>query len=278
MLAKLIKYDLKYLLKSVALFGGLLLICAILFNITGYHEIIEPGNDAWLGYNRPSMIIFLHTIFYNAIFVVVIWLILNSIMRIWHRYRASFFLDESYLTHTLPIKRSTLWLAKFLSTVITLLSVLAAIAFSFAVLSLSPNGKDLIASFGIFPHKPNPFYIVSYIITFFTQLLCATMCGLLGITLGNRAQNHRLRKSIFFGTAFYILCGLTLIWGLLLLNFIPDFRAMIVDLDVNLSTPYAFDPILMIKLLSIVFIIYSALIATIYFSNRALLQKGIDVD
>lgn len=53
MLAKLIKYDLKYLLKSVALFGGLLLICAILFNITGYHEIIEPGNDAWLGYNRP---------------------------------------------------------------------------------------------------------------------------------------------------------------------------------------------------------------------------------
>lgn len=151
MLAKLIKYDLKYLLKSVALFGGLLLICAILFNITGYHEIIEPGNDAWLGYNRPSMIILLHTIFYNAIFVVVIWLILNSIMRIWHRYRTSFFLDESYLTHTLPIKRSTLWIAKFLSTVITLLSVLAAIAFSFAVLSLSPNGKDLIASFGISP-------------------------------------------------------------------------------------------------------------------------------
>lgn len=104
------------------------------------------------------------------------------------------------------------------------------------------------------------------------------MCGLLGITLGNRAQNHRLRKSIFFGTAFYILCGLTLIWGLLLLNFIPDFRAMVVTLDVNLSTPYAFDPILMIKLLSIVFIIYSALITILYFSNRALLQKGIDVD
>lgn len=53
---------------------------------------------------------------------------------------------------------------------------------------------------------------------------------------------------------------------------------MIVDLDVNLSTPNAFDPILMIKLFSIVFIIYSALIATLYFSNRALLQKGVDVD
>lgn len=53
---------------------------------------------------------------------------------------------------------------------------------------------------------------------------------------------------------------------------------MVVTLDVNLSTPYAFDPILMIKLLSIVFIIYSALITILYFSNRALLQKGIDVD
>lgn len=214
MLAKLIKYDLKYLLKSVALFGGLLLICAILFNITGYdylYEIVTSSTASDFTLTILFILQFLHTIFYNAIFIIVVWLVLNSIMRIWHRYRASFFLDESYLTHTLPIKRSTLWLAKFLSTVITLLSVLAAIAFSFAVLSLSPNGKDLIASFGIFPHKPNPFYIVSYIITFFTQLLCATMCGLLGITLGNRAQNHRLRKSIFFGTAFYILCGLILI-------------------------------------------------------------------
>ncbi len=278
MLAKLIKYDLKCLLKSVALFGGLLLICAVLFNLTGY-EHFYGSTAAPATLTLIFILQILHTIFYNAIFVIVVWLVLNSIMRIWHRYRTSFFLDESYLTHTLPIKRSTLWLAKFLSAVITLLSVLTAIAFSFAVLSLSPNGKNLIASFGIFPHEPNPLYIVSYVVTIFTQLLCITMCGLLGITLGNRVSNHRLRKSIFFGAAFYILCGLTMLLCLFLLYcFNQDFHTMIFSTGANVNPSDVSGQILMVKLLSIVFIIYSALIATLYFSNRALLQKGIDVD
>lgn len=102
MLAKLIKYDLKYLLKSVALFGGLLLICAILFNITGYdylYEIVTSSTASDFTLTILFILQFLHTIFYNAIFIIVVWLVLNSIMRIWHRYRASF-LSRRILPHS----------------------------------------------------------------------------------------------------------------------------------------------------------------------------------
>ena len=95
------------------------------------------------------LVIILHTIFYNAIYIVGLWMILNTIMRIWHRYRANFFLDESYLTHTLPIKRSTLWLSKFLSAIIAILAIFAVVGLSAAVLNLSPDGELIIANLGI---------------------------------------------------------------------------------------------------------------------------------
>ncbi len=277
MLAKLIKYDLKYILKSVTIFGSTLLICTVLFNITGY-SVIYNGDTT--RYTAPMLVIILHTIFYNAIYIVGLWMILNTIMRIWHRYRANFFLDESYLTHTLPIKRSTLWLSKFLSAIIAILAIFAVVGLSAAVLNLSPDGELIIANLGIKSYGDlDIIFAVIIVAAIFAQLLYSVMCGLVGITLGNRTGTNRSRNAILCGLAIYLLGALILVGCILLWScFDQSIKPIIFGAEPGSNPHEIFTQDLITHLLAGILVIYAALITILYFTNRTLLQKGINID
>ena len=108
MLKNLIKYDLKWLMKIIVIF---LILGFIFAGIGRLFSLIEDSvffNILSSVCNGISISMFL-----NAIF--------NSVFRGWARFSINLYKDESYLTHTLPVTKSTHFLAKVLSIVISIL-------------------------------------------------------------------------------------------------------------------------------------------------------------
>lgn len=279
MLGKLIKYDLKFILKTVSIYIIILLICAALFNMTAYDTSCRLVNDMPVCDEPPVFLQIFHTVFWNAVFAIIIGLLLHSTIRTWARFKINLFNDESYLTHTLPISRRTLWVSKFLSATIVTLVVIAAIGASFGILQLTPSGKDLAMSFGVgAPGMPATFYIV-YFLTVFTQLLYSIMCGFTGIIIGNKTGNRSGARAVLCGFAIYILgvfimLGSFLVWS----NFDTSIHAMIFGAETAATAHELFDQNFMIMVLTGVGIIYSIFIAGLYFINQKLLDKGVNID
>lgn len=279
-LGKLIKYDLKYLLKSITLFGTLLIACAILFNLTCYDSRQEIINGINISVpDAPVFIQFLHTVFYNGIFIFIIAMFLNCIIRIWHRYRTNFFGDEAYLIHTLPVKRQTLWLSKFLSIALTVASALLVTIISLFILSLTHNGQLLVDTFGIGTQNLHPIFRLLYGLTILTQLLYIAICGVVGTTLDNRTGRSSARKSIILGLAVYM-AGVIIMLGVLLLASLidPSIHAMIFGTDNATITYNISDYDFITCAIAGAVILYAIFITTLYGINQALLKKGINLD
>lgn len=279
MLGKLIKYDLKFILKSVSIYIVILLLCAIFFNITSYDKSCKLVNDMSVCNEPPIFLAIFHTVFWNAIFAVIIGLFLNAAIRTWARFKINFFNDESYLTHTLPVSNTTLWAAKFLSAVIVTIIVIAAIAASFGILQLTSDGQLLTANFGIGkPQLSSSFYLI-YLLTVFTQLLYSVMCGFTGITISNKTGSRSGLRAVICGFAVYLLgvfimFGCFLIWGM----FDSGIHAMIFGVEPSAAAYEVFNQDFMFMALTGVGVIYTVLIAALYFVNQKLLNRGVDID
>lgn len=278
-LLKLIKYDLKYILKSVLVFACILLFSVIIFNLTCYdyeYQVFE-------GYNisTPTASVFIqivHTVAYNAIYTCLLAMVFNCIARIWHRYRANFFHDEAYLTHTLPIERSTLWLAKFLSTIAALACTFIVAALASAVLNLTDDGKNFLISSGLVPGAETSYYI-AYVLTLFVEVLFITLCGMTGLTTGHQFNNHRSLKTVLSGFAYYTFGGLTLLAVIFIYGqFNPDFYALLFGDTTGLAGATLFTQDFITQLLYCIVGTYAVLNLALYGVNYALLRRGINLD
>lgn len=281
MLTKLIKYDLKFILKSVSIYIIILLICAMLFNLTSYdYPTCQIIDDVTVCEDNASIILQIaHTIFWNAIFAIIIGLILNAIIRTWARFKINFFHDEAYLTHTLPIKRKTLWAAKFISAIIIVAIVILAIAASLAILQLTESGKMLTYSFGIGAPMLTPLFYCIYIFTVITQLLYMAICGFTGIIIGNRMNARNNLRALLWGIGIYligvfIMLGCFLVWS----AFDGSIHAMLFSGASSQTVLELTGVGFMEKTLTGVSIIYTIMIATLYFTDQHLLGRGINID
>lgn len=105
MLVKLLKYDLKYMIKNMSIFY----ILSIFFSLT----------TRLLFHIEQSVIInIISQISVGCMFAMIANTLINTIMRSWIRFRDSLYKDESYLTHTLPVTKNDLFNSKFILTLI----------------------------------------------------------------------------------------------------------------------------------------------------------------
>ena len=95
MLNKLLKYDLKYMIKNMSIFY----ILSIFFAIT---------TRILFGLEQSIIIKIIGQISVGFMFSMVASTLINTIMRSWVRFRDSLYKDESYLTHTLPVTKNDL--------------------------------------------------------------------------------------------------------------------------------------------------------------------------
>lgn len=280
MLSKLIKYDLKYIFKTVNIYIILLLTSVILHNLTSYDytPVTMDINGQIFGGDpdAPIIVQLLHTIFYNAIIAMLIGLILNSIIRTWGRFKYNMYGDESYLTHTLPVSRQTLWFSKLFSLILVILGVLASITFSFYLLSLTPTGKGLIGSLGFSEQAPTS-YIAVLIFGIFIELVFITLCGITGIILGHRANNHRGLHSLFYGFLIYTLSVLLLLGFIFLWSHLdPSINPLFNTQNTNPNETFTFEFITRILLGAS--LVYAAMSTLLVIIDDKLLTRGVDVD
>ena len=131
MLKKLLKYDLRWLLKIIVIFHGL----GLFFAVTG--RLIDL---------LPESLFFtiISAIFKGTSISMVVSSIINTIIRSWVRFTNNLYKDESYLTHTLPIKKETHFLSKVLSSIIVIAISVVVCIISLVIMYLNKNTIEII--------------------------------------------------------------------------------------------------------------------------------------
>ena len=105
MLIKLLKYDLKYMIKNMSVFYILAIFFAILVRILGL-------------FNSTTILTILNGICKGTMIAMIVNIIINTMIRSWVRYNISIYKDEAYLTHTLPVTKNDIYNSKFIQTLI----------------------------------------------------------------------------------------------------------------------------------------------------------------
>ena len=189
MLKKLLKYDLKYKLKVLNIFYILSIIFAIFTRI-------------FLNIENSFILNIIGKICSGVTISMIFNILINNLMRIWVRFKDNFYKDESYLTHTLPINKSTLYLSKILSSIITLFISISVIGITLFIAYYSKENIELLKKLilPILEIYNSTFIVFLLVILFilFLELLNAVQMGFIGIILGHKMNNNKTLFSKLF--------------------------------------------------------------------------------
>jgi len=263
MLGKLLKYDLKWVYKLIIVFY----ILALTFSLIG----------RGFGEIENSLIceIVSKIAFGTAISMMVSGLI-NCLMRSWVRFTRNMYKDESYLTHTLPIEKKTIFASKVITgTIAVFTSMLVIIACLFICYYSKANMEVLknlleIAATTYNTTVLNLLLLVAIVI--FLELVYVLLIGYVGIILGHKSNKNKMVTSIVITFVLYFICqGITLgviaIYGL----FNPEVMNLInttdiINIEAIKSVMYAGIGI---------YVVYSI---ALYCLGQRELKKGVNVE
>lgn len=262
MLKKLLKYDLKWCFKPLVVFYLLACIFAILV------RVIES-------FDQSLFLLIMDKICCGALIAMVINIIINCFMRNWARFIKNIYKDESYLTHTLPIARSQIYLSKVLTAIITLLTSFIVIVGVLAISSLNADTwaflKNTLEQSAIYFNTSIIALVMTFICTVFFQFLYMIMSGIVGIIIGHKSNNLRIVKSILLGFAiYYILSSLSI--GIVFISGLisPDIMTMFTEVVISSNV---------IKtVLIIITVSYAIYNIVLFIIGNKMLNKGVNVD
>ena len=218
MLNKLLKYDLKYMLKNMSIFYVLAIFFAtttrILFNM-----------------NQSIIINIIGQISVGCMFSMIVSTLINTIMRSWVRFRDSLYKDEAYLIHTLPVTKNELYNSKFIQTFIFFFISFIVVLISLFIAYYSKDNwlviTDYIKTITTGLNMSTSFFVIMFILLVFLEVFNAIQCGFYGMILGHKKNNGKLGYSILFGFISYLLSQSIV---LLLVFIVGLFNSSIMDL------------------------------------------------
>ncbi len=263
MLKKLLKYDLKSIFKVLVVFYILSALFAILTRL-------------FFNIENSFIMDIVAKVCSGITIAMIINILINNILRLWIRFKNNFYGDESYLTHTLPVSKDTLYLSKFITSIITLLVSFIVIGISLFIAYYSKENIEFIKSillpiadtYGSTVIK----VLLAFFFIFFLQFSNTLQAGYTGIILGHRKNNIKVVYSVIIGFATYI--G-TQVLAIIMLFIAGLFNKNIMNLFftneiVNVET---------VKTIIIVaIIIYGVILVLEYFINLKLFKKDVNVD
>ena len=196
MLTKLLKYDLKYMIKNMSVFYILALFFSIITRIL-------------FSLNQSLIVTIISQISLGCMFSMIASTFINTIMRSWIRFRDSVYKDESYLTHTLPVTKNDIYNSKFIQTLIFFIVGFIVIIISLFITYYTKERWILVKNYintittGL---EFNTFiFVISFIAIIFLEVFNTIQCGFLGIILGHRKNSGKIGYSVLFGFTAYII-------------------------------------------------------------------------
>ena len=264
MLIKLLKYDLKYMIKNMSVFYILSIFFATTTRLLSLPE-------------ETVMISILSKISSGCLIAMIANIVINVMMRSWVRFRDSLYKDEAYLTHTLPVTKNDLYNSKFIQTLIFFFVGFAIILLSLFIAYYTQDTwifiKEYIKTITTGYNMSTLFFIVIAIVVIFLELFNAIQCGFFGIILGYKKNNDKLMFSVVFGFIAYLFAqtlvlGLVFVYGLFDSTVMELFKTGTISIDVN-----AF------KTLAIVSsVLYLVIILCMSLVCKKLLNKGVNIE
>lgn len=258
MLRKLLKYDLKFVYRDVSVFYILMFASTIIGRLLFEFDdllILTVIRHIFLGFSISMM------------FSILI----NSAMRIWVRTRESVYKDQSYLTHTLPVSKKDIYLAKAITSAVivftSILSILIAVGIWF--------WKDTTVFYieGIFKNTNNFGEIcLLLLLLVFLEFVFIVLVGLLGVIVGHKFNNKKVLLSII---SAFVIYGIFNLFSLGILGigslFIDEIRNLFIT-----NIPPAIESFNGIVIFAC--ILYLMYIIACMIASVKLLKKGVNVD
>lgn len=262
MLSKLLKYDLKYMIKNMFIFY----ILSVFFAFT---------TRILFSLNQTVIIKVLGQISVGFMFSMLGSILFNTIIRSWVRFKESIYKDESYLTHTLPVSKTQIYESRFLQSIIfTFVSFIVIVISLFITYYTNERWeliKTTIKALGNGLNINVVVVIVFIIVILFLEIINIIQSGFLGTIIGFRKYNNKIGKSFFFGVAVYLLSQafvlfLTLISGL--------FNNKILDIFIKTT----FDNSILKTIMVLCSIFYIIVIIIMNMICNYSLKKGVNVE
>ena len=263
MLKKLLRYDLENVFKVLIIFYVLALFFGVLTRI-------------FLNIENSFIMNLIGQICSGSAISMIVSILINNLMRLWVRFKNNFYGDESYLTHTLPVEKKTLYLSKVLAAIITLFTSVLIIGLTLFIAYYSK--ANILTLKNILLPIANAYgstiikLLLALLFVFFIEFANMLQSGYTGMILGHKMNNTKMGFSVLFGFGAYII---TQIFAVLMLFITALFNKDIMNL-------FFTNEIINTEMIKI--IIYLAIIIYIitfivgYIVNLKMFQKGVNVD
>ena len=263
MLKKLLKYDLKNIFKILIIFYSLALFFGTLTRL-------------FFSIENSLIMDIIAKICSGTTIAMMFNILINNMMRLWVTFKNNLYGDESYLTHTLPIEKKTLYLSKILTALITLFTSVIVIGLTLFVAYYSKENLELVKSmllplaniYGSTVMK----ILLSFLFVFFLEFTNVLQAGFSGIILGHKMNNLKTLYSVLYGFVVYTFTQIfTLIAMFVVALFNKDFMNLFYTTEIiNVD---------MVKLIIyLAIIIYTVILVILYLVNVKLFSKGVNVD
>jgi len=263
MLKKLLKYDLWRVYKVLIIFYSLTLVFAVMTRIFFTIE--------------NSFVIGVIAQICNGAFIsMMINVIINNTIRQWVEFKNNLYGDESYLTHTLPVKKQTVYMSKSLSSLLSMLTSIVVILISVFIAYYSKENFEMVKALLLpiadaYDSSVVPFIIVIFLVLFL-ELANAVQCGYTGILLGHKAESGKTLLSVLFGFIVYS-ASQTAVLSMVFMAGLFDKSIM------DLFFTDTFESIVTIKTIVVLSLVaYTVLLVALYFINAKIFRKGVNVD
>jgi len=259
MLRKLLKYDLIGVYKFLIIFYCLALFFSLLTRI-------------FLSIDNSLIMNIIGQICSGTTISMIFSIVINNLMRFWVRFRQNLYGDESYLTHTLPIPKKTLYLDKILSAIITLFTSILVIALALFIAYYSKENLETLKKIFSIITNNSTGIIVSFLFILFLEFINILQCGYSGIILGHKMNNGKIGYSVLFGFIVFLISQMIV---LLMIFIVGLFDNSIMNL-IFTNEVISFSTIKTIIYMAL--FMYMIIIVVGYFINLKLFKTGVNVD
>ena len=262
MLGKLLKYDLNWIINKVMIIYYIILV------------VVSIGIKIIESVDQTLFLVIVDKILVGIFIACCISTIITCFMRTWTRFIQNVYKDESYLTHTLPVTKNQILASKviaaIISLVISLLVIIVCVAFTYLNKSTFEELRLMYQSLVDAYNGVVAFiFVTGLILLIILEAINMMMCGIFGIVVGHRSNNHKILKSEAVGLGVYFLLSTITI---VVLNVISQNLLNEVVND-------GFPSVNTLKIMGFTSLgLYLTYILFFYFQSRRILNKGVNVD
>lgn len=263
MLTKLLKYDTFKMIKNMMAFYVLSIIFSTMYRLIGL-------------FNETTIIITIKNVLLGCTIAMIVNIVINTIIRSFVRFKESLYGDEAYLTHTLPVSKTTIYESKFIQTIIftvgSLIVALVSAFIAFYTYELWDKLKISAQAISTGLDVKTVFILIGLAAIIIIEAIDIIEAGYLGIILGHKSNTKRVPLSFVYGFIVYylsqfIMLGFIFIVGIFDKNIMSIFTSNAIITGSNL-----------IKFFILTAIAYTLSIAIINICCVKLLNKGVNIE